>query len=154
VLTVGALVWVAVLTLLLGPLGFIGSVVVVVPYMWHRLRRRIKPGALRRGPRLFTAEMRKEILRRDGARCAYCPATVHFQADCPQGALGCWDDYQCDHYTAWADGGDTVKANGVTACRWCNVHKGAMSIDEFRDWAYSPAGRKAWAERVMQTRLT
>lgn len=151
-LIVGGLLWVAVLTVLLGPVGFVGSVLIVTPFVWRRLRRRVRPGALRRGPRLFTTEMRKSILRRDGGRCVYCPTAVHFQADCPNGRLGCDDDYQCDHYTAWDDGGDTVPRNGVTACRWCNQHKGALSIEEFRDWAYSPAGRRAWAERMERRR--
>jgi 5-methylcytosine-specific restriction endonuclease McrA len=153
VLVLAGLAWVALLTWLLGPLGFFGSAILVVPLAWHRFRQRFRPGALRRGPRLFTTAMRREILSRDGARCAYCPAVVHFAADCPNGRLGCDDDYQCDHYVAWDDGGDTAKRNGVTACRWCNQHKGAMSIEEFREWAYSPAGRQAWADRVMRRRV-
>lgn len=79
--------------------------------------------------RLFSPELRRALLERDGHRCAYCRRRVHYLSDCP--AAGCDTCFEADHVTAWADGGGTTVDNGVTACRRCNQWKRARSVEEF-----------------------
>lgn len=109
--------------LALGRGAALSLVAVAAIFVWKRQRNR--------GPRLFPQWMRQAILARDGGRCQYCGVEIHYLANCPE--RGCDDCYQTDHEEAWADGGDTTIRNGRAACRWCNLTKGALSVDEFAD---------------------
>lgn len=111
-----AAVWLA-----LGRGASLTLVPVAIIFLWKRSR----------GPRMFPQWMRQALLARDGGKCRYCGVKVHYLADCPD--HGCDDCYQSDHRTAWADGGKTTIRNGLTACRWCNQTKSALSVDEFED---------------------
>lgn len=62
--------------------------------------------------------MRFEVLKRDGFRCTYC------------GASGDGVELHVDHEVATANGGKTIMSNLRTACRDCNIGKGATPLEE------------------------
>lgn len=62
--------------------------------------------------------LRFEVLKRDRFTCTYC------------GANGAGVELHVDHVLATANGGKTVAANLTTACRDCNLGKGARLLSE------------------------
>lgn len=58
-----------------------------------------------------------KVYRRDGYACRYCNA-----AEVP---------LTVDHLVLWEDGGPSVEANLVSACRPCNKARGNMEYDEW-----------------------
>ncbi len=116
------------------------------------LWRRGTPGVAQEGPRDVPTMIRRKILSRDRGRCRYCAVDVHYEVDCPNAPTGCPDDYHADHVLAWANEGSTVEANLVASCRWCNVRKGAMPVEEFVAWLWSDEGRAALADRFAALR--
>lgn len=67
--------------------------------------------------RLFSAEQRKAIFRRDQGMC-------QIQLRCA-GARCEWDAWEADHRVAWSQGGKSTVENGQVACPACNSAKGA-----------------------------
>lgn len=69
-----------------------------------------------RSPRVRTAgpALRFQVLRRDGFRCQYCGTSA------AAGAV-----LHVDHIVPFSAGGDTTESNLRTACRNCNLGKGA-----------------------------
>lgn len=63
-------------------------------------------------------KMRFEVLKRDGFRCTYC------------GASGDGVELHVDHELAEANGGKTEMSNLRTACRDCNLGKGAWPLSD------------------------
>lgn len=61
------------------------------------------------------------VFIRDGFRCVYCGATAKESR------------LECDHVISWADGGTNDPGNLVTACRECNIGKGAKKVVEITD---------------------
>lgn len=60
--------------------------------------------------------VRMMVFIRDGFRCVYCGATAN------EARL------EVDHVISWADGGTNDPGNLVTACRTCNIGKGAKEV--------------------------
>lgn len=79
---------------------------------------------LRKSQRQISTMISWEVFARDGYKCRYCgrrlPLTV-------------------DHVDRWEEGGATVPANLITACKSCNQHRGAMPYDT---WMISPDYRR------------
>jgi hypothetical protein len=76
-----------------------------------------QPGlSLKDAQRTFTPQQRMAVFRRDGGVCR-----VAVKCD---GAKVRWDDWHCDHRTAWTEGGKTTVENGQVACAACNFAKG------------------------------
>lgn len=65
--------------------------------------------------------VRMMVFIRDGFRCVYCGATANESR------------LECDHVISWADGGTNDPGNLVTACRECNIGKGAKKVVEIAD---------------------
>lgn len=66
-----------------------------------------------------------KVFQRDSYTCRYCgktgiPLTV-------------------DHLVLWENGGPSIEANLVTACKKCNKTRGSM---EYKDWLESPQYKK------------
>lgn len=82
---------------------------------------------LRKSQRQIDSMLSWRVFKRDGYRCRYCgqerPLTV-------------------DHVDLWEDGGVTVEANLISACRRCNKERGSMP---YPDWLNSPYYCKASA---------
>lgn len=76
---------------------------------------------LRKAERVIDSVVAWKVYRRDDFRCRYCgvyanPLTV-------------------DHVDLWEDGGPTIEANLVSACKPCNRERGSMPYEE---WIASP----------------
>jgi hypothetical protein len=71
--------------------------------------------------RSFTHTQRLAIFRRDKGHC-------QLRINC-DGAKLTWDDWHCDHRTAWTSGGSTTVENGQVACTPCNLSKGSVRLD-------------------------
>jgi hypothetical protein len=84
-----------------------------------------------RGPRLFPAAMKDDIVRAQGVRCHYCGDPTHDERKCPNGG-DCPDCRQFDHVRSWKSGGSTKRGNGVVSCQFCNSRKGAGSPAELK----------------------
>lgn len=65
----------------------------------------------------FTEQQRLAVFRRDGGIC-------QVQKRC-HGARLRWDNWHCDHRTAWSHGGGTTVENGQASCPECNLSKGS-----------------------------
>lgn len=65
----------------------------------------------------FTHVQKLAIFRRDNQTCQ-----VGIKCG---GARVEWDNWHCDHKTAWAKGGPTTVENGQVACPACNLAKGS-----------------------------
>lgn len=65
----------------------------------------------------FTHEQRLAIFRRDSGTCQ-----VRLRCE---GSKCEWDNWHCDHRTAWSTGGQTTVTNGQVACVACNLAKKA-----------------------------
>jgi hypothetical protein len=64
----------------------------------------------------FTHNQKLAVFRRDHGIC-------QVRLKC-QGTKLAWDDWHCDHKTAWTVGGATTVANAQVACSPCNLSKG------------------------------
>lgn len=65
----------------------------------------------------FTHIQKLAIFRRDKGLC-------QVMLKC-KGEKLTWDDWHCDHITAWSKGGKTTVANGQVSCSDCNIAKGS-----------------------------
>lgn len=65
----------------------------------------------------FTHVQKLAVFRRDSQTCQ-----VRIACD---GVRVEWDNWHCDHKTAWSKGGPTTVENGQVACPACNLAKGA-----------------------------
>ena len=72
---------------------------------------------LKDNQRDFTGIQKLTVFRRDQQTCQ-----VRLKCD---GVKVVWDDWHCDHKTAWSKGGPTTVDNGQVACPACNLAKGA-----------------------------
>jgi hypothetical protein len=70
--------------------------------------------------RLFAAQQRLAVFRRDGGAC-------QLRLKC-EGERLKWDDWQCDHRVPWSNGGHTTVDNGQVSCLPCNSAKGAQDV--------------------------
>jgi len=77
---------------------------------------KIKKAIYRKCQRGINQNISWEVYKRDGYKCRYCdkegPLTV-------------------DHIDLWENGGATVVANLVSACKRCNKKRGNMEYDEW-----------------------
>lgn len=62
-------------------------------------------------------EIRLLVFERDGYTCQYCGKKT--------------DSPQCDHVVPLSSGGKSTMENLVTACRECNLSKGAKTVEEW-----------------------
>lgn len=97
---------------------------------WFRFGRRA-----RRVPNVgiddpYTAKQRQEMYVRDKGKCRYCGVSVHFKSDCDW-IDGCDTCFEADHRKPRSRWGRTTLANGVTACRYHNRDKGALTDQEY-----------------------
>jgi 5-methylcytosine-specific restriction protein A len=113
--------------LLAASAGLVLIFLVIWRWVWRRRRRASKS---RRVP--IPAAVRRQVYARDGFRCVYC------------GRGGRSLRLTIDHVFPVALGGNNDIANLVTACRACNLTKGARLMNdaglrryanERRDWA-------------------
>lgn len=65
----------------------------------------------------FTHIQKLTIFRRDKGVC-------QLKVKCAGSKLT-WDDWHCDHISAWSRGGHSTVSNGQVACPSCNTSKGA-----------------------------
>jgi 5-methylcytosine-specific restriction endonuclease McrA len=144
-LALGVILWATYLSFTVGRWTLFLTIPLVIAGGAPLLRK--IPPLVQEGPRTAPTWLRRKLLARDRGRCRYCGVDVHYEVDCPNAPIGCGCDYHADHVQAWANEGSTVEANMVASCRWCNVHKGAMPVEEFVAWLWSPEGRAALAER-------
>ena len=66
---------------------------------------------------------RKTIIQRDSSTCQYCGKYVEDNGI----------DLHIDHINPKSNGGNNEKNNLMVSCVRCNLIKGGMTIDEFRD---------------------
>jgi 5-methylcytosine-specific restriction endonuclease McrA len=110
-----------------------GAVVVAFLLAWRRLwRRRRRRSKLRRVP--IPAAIRRHVYARDGYSCVYC------------GRRGRRVLLTIDHVFPVALGGTNDVGNLVTACRACNLAKGARLLDDVGLRRFADE-RNAWAQR-------
>lgn len=69
------------------------------------------------GSRFIPLGLRAVVMKRDGARCAYCGDEA--------------GPFHLDHRVPWARGGETTAANLSVACAPCNLAKGARTPEEW-----------------------
>lgn len=69
---------------------------------------------------------RKELLRRDGNKCHYCPKQCHCKDPLHK------DYATIDHKIPRSRGGLGILDNLVIACMECNQAKGNMTEEEFK----------------------
>lgn len=106
---------------------------VLVWLIWRRdWRRRRRGAASRRVP--IPSAVRRQIYARDGFRCVYC------------GRGGRSLRLTIDHVYPVALGGTNEIGNLVTACRPCNLTKGARVMNDAGLRRYA-AERRDWAGR-------
>lgn len=65
---------------------------------------------------------RKELWRRAHGRCWYCGASVGRKS------------FRLDHQEPFSKGGADSNRNLVVACAKCDGQKGAMGLEEYRDF--------------------
>lgn len=144
-LTLGVVFWATLLSFTVGRWTLFLTIPLVIAGGAPLLKK--LPPLVQEGPRTAPTWLRRKLLARDRGRCRYCGVDVHYEVDCPNAPVGCPNDYHADHVQAWANEGSTVEANMVASCLWCNVRKGAMPVEEFVAWLWSPEGRAALADR-------
>lgn len=95
---------------------------------------KLSKAILRKSQRLIEQRTSWQVYKRDGYRCRYCgadgvPLTV-------------------DHLVLWEEGGPSIPANLVAACRKCNKTRGNIQYD---DWLhhqyYQEVSRKLTTEQ-------
>lgn len=89
---------------------------------------------LRKSQRIIDQKIAWKVFKRDSYWCVYCgddstPLTV-------------------DHLVLWEEGGDSVEANMVSACRKCNHTRGSQPVDQFLSSNYY---RRVFNIRSMHT---
>lgn len=109
------------------------AVILIFLLTWRRLWRRRKRPTSRRIP--IPAALRRHTYARDGYRCVYC------------GRKGRRVLLTIDHVFPVALGGTNDPGNLVTACRTCNLTKGARPLNDaglrrFTDERHAWAGRE------------
>jgi hypothetical protein len=110
------------------------AVVLIFFIRWRRLfRRRRRPTGPPRVP--IPAAVRRHVYARDGYACVYC------------GRRGGRLRLTIDHVFPVALGGTNDVANLVTACRSCNLAKGARRLDDAGLRRFADE-RRAWAGRT------
>lgn len=105
------------------------------PLDWHELIAQTDAAnvqglgkiVLRKAERVIDSVVAWTVFRRDGFLCRYCGAAA--------------SPLTVDHLDLWEDGGPTIEANLVAACKPCNRERGSMP---YEDWLASPA----YAERA------
>lgn len=80
---------------------------------------------LRKSARQIDQGVSWRVFKRDGYKCRYCGAD-----DVP---------LTVDHLVRWEEGGPSIEANLLSACRKCNKTRGNMS---YEDWLQSPKYRQ------------
>lgn len=90
---------------------------------------KIVKSILRKSARQVDTRIAWKVYRRDGFKCRYCGTK-----DMP---------LSVDHLVTWEEGGPTIEANLVAACRKCNRVRGNLDYEE---WLNS----RAYAERSTQ----
>jgi 5-methylcytosine-specific restriction endonuclease McrA len=112
----------------------------------ERMRRRAERETLEREeesrnalpvPSLIRRTARNVRLRRRtfgalGFCCYYC------------GVEKSWEELTIDHLTPKALGGDDSKKNLVPACEPCNIDKGDMTLEQYRDFKRGQMGDEAF----------
>lgn len=73
-------------------------------------------------------EFKKKLLETTDGHCSYCGKNIRNEL---------WD---MDHMVARAKGGDQ-KGNLAPACMRCNLRKGCLSVEEFREWLTKKGGK-------------
>lgn len=95
----------------------------------------LEKAILRKGQRTLETGVQWRVFKRDGYKCRYCanddtPLTV-------------------DHLVLWEEGGPSIEANLVSACRKCNKTRGNKS---YVDWLNSPEYKRLSAKLSVETR--
>jgi len=85
-------------------------------FMLRDLLERFPDLPLKDNQRGFTHIQKLAVFRRDNQMC-------QVKLKC-EGIRVEWDNWHCDHKTAWSKGGATTVANGQVACPPCNLAKG------------------------------
>lgn len=139
-IVLGFVYWLAVVLLIaLGirndDVRLLGAAAILVLFflvLWRRIWRRRRRKDSRRVP--IPSAVRRHVYARDGYRCVYC------------GRSGRSLRLTIDHVHPVAYGGTNDIGNLVTACRACNLTKGArvMNDGDLRRYANE---RRSWAGR-------
>lgn len=85
-------------------------------FMLRHLLSKFPTLLLKDNQRSFTHLQKLAVFRRDNQVC-------QVKLKC-EGIRVEWDNWHCDHKTAWSKGGATTVANGQVACPACNLAKG------------------------------
>lgn len=64
----------------------------------------------------------------EGFKCCYCGCQMLMHQSYPS-----FEVFSLDHYVPFAAGGDNVVSNIVVCCHTCNIIKGTMSGDTFKE---------------------
>lgn len=95
----------------------------------------LEKAILRKGQRTLETGVQWRVFKRDLYTCRYCandstPLTV-------------------DHLVLWEEGGPSIEANLLSACRKCNKTRGNKS---YADWLNSPDYKRLSAKLSVETR--
>jgi len=74
---------------------------------------------------IVSKPLRLKIWNKFEGHCAYCGCEIEL------------NKMQVDHIHAHLKGGECEENNFNPSCRRCNMWKGAMSIEDFRDFIYT-----------------
>lgn len=91
---------------------------------WNRLLTAdgtIVKALVRKCERLIAGQVSWNVFMRDGFKCRYCG-----RGDAP---------LTVDHLVLWEEGGPSIEANLLSACKKCNKARGRMP---YAEWLHSP----------------